>query len=58
MLSDARRRPAVLDEVRDQVAFFEKIRAEPLTALAKEFLPRARMSAAIVNPAAAPEAPK
>ncbi len=58
VLSESGRRPAVLDEVRNQVAFFETIGAEPLTELAKEFLARDRMSSAIVNPAAAPEPPK
>jgi zinc protease len=58
ILSETQRRPAVLDEARGQIASYESAKAEELTALAREFLPRARVSSVVVDPAAPAEPPK
>jgi len=52
VMAESQKRPAVLDEARKQVAYYESITAEQLTELAKAYLGRERCSSVIVNPAA------
>jgi len=51
VLARSFRKATHLDEVRNQVALFQGMQAEPLTDLARAYLPRARSSTVIVNPA-------
>ncbi|MSR64028.1 MAG: insulinase family protein [Planctomycetes bacterium] len=50
VMAEAQKRPAVLDEARKQVAYYESITAEQLTELAQTYLARERCSSVIVNP--------
>ncbi|MHC5210406.1 MAG: M16 family metallopeptidase [Planctomycetota bacterium] len=56
VMSEAQRRPASLDEVREGDAFYENVSAAELTPLASEYLPRDRASILVVNPGT-PDAP-
>ena len=57
-LSEAQRRPAVLDEQRGQLASIEKMDAGALTELAKTHLKRARVASVVVNPKGAADGAK